>query len=62
MLAVALFVLVVRSGAEIALSDSENVSVGDLTASQIEDRLQVRYGPISYITDMRHGLLRWLSG
>lgn len=42
LLAFALFVFVVRSSAEIVLSDSEDVSVGDLTAAQIEDRLQVR--------------------
>ncbi|KAK2753493.1 hypothetical protein FQN54_007883 [Arachnomyces sp. PD_36] len=39
-LAVALFVFVARTGADIALSDSDNVSIGDLSAAQIEDKLQ----------------------
>lgn len=42
LLAVALFVFVARTSADIALPEDEDVSVGDLTASQIEDRLQVR--------------------
>lgn len=57
LLAVALFVFVVRTRADIALSDSDGVSVGDLTAGQIEDRLQVRQAVDSFIRAYK----LWLS-
>ena len=42
LLLVALFFLIARASAEIALPNSPDVHVSELTAEQIEDKLQVR--------------------